>query len=505
MNKHLILKTSLIAATLLFCGCASASRHTVRFTPDTERVLDNPLSGWVMYLGRPWDSDFWEKQGYDHMVTSSGDTVRVSDYATTAYIRTSWSSLEPEEGVYTWRDTSSRIYRLFKTVQDRGMRLAFRIVVDGRDQGQNTPMYVIDAGAKYYTIGNGKHKSPYPDDPVFQKAYEKFITALAEDFNDPERVEFIDAYGLGKWGESHGMVYSDASKKHEVFDWITTLYTTTFSKVPLVIHYHRVIGVGNGESYGGVAPDTDSLLVSAINKGYSLRHDAFGMTDYYQDWERKFASDWNFRRPIIFEGGWITAAHHRYWRDPCGMYREGHSEDVRSGEYLAAKEAHVNMMDLRINDETRSWFGKAFDLVKGFVSEGGYRLAPVKVSVPSRIRNGRRFTVTHSWQNLGWGYCPNNIPQWNYKFKPAFALLDGSGTPVKLFVDYDAEPSEWLKGEVYNYKKNFDLADVAPGHYTWAVAVVDTASGCKAGIELSLPEELILENGWTEFGSVTVK
>lgn len=503
MNKHL--NSILLAAALLLCVGASASSRTIRFTPDTERVLNNPLSGWVMYLGRPWDSDFWEKQGYDNMVTSTGDTVRVSDYASTAYIRTSWSSLEPEEGVYSWRDSTSRIYRLFKSVQDRGMRLAFRIVVDGRDQGQNTPMYVIDAGARYYTIGNGKHMSPYPDDPVFQKAYSRFITALAEDFNDPARVEFIDAYGLGKWGESHGMVYGDASNKHEVFDWITTLYTKTFSRVPLLIHYHRVIGVGNGESYGGVAPDTDSLLVSAINKGYSLRHDAFGMTEYYQQWEKDFAREWTFRRPIIFEGGWITAAHHRYWRDPCGMYREGHSEDVRRGEYLAARETHVNMMDLRINDETRSWFTQAFDLVKGFVSEGGYRLAPVKVSVPSRCVNGRSFSVKHSWQNLGWGYCPNNIPQWNFKFKPAFALLDRNGEPVKVFVDDDAEPAEWIKGNVFSYRKTFTMEDVPAGSYTWAVAIVDTTSDCKPGIELSLPEDSNLAGGWTGLASVIVR
>ena len=35
-------------------GGAGKTR-TVTFAPDTVRVLDNPLSGWVMYLGRDWD------------------------------------------------------------------------------------------------------------------------------------------------------------------------------------------------------------------------------------------------------------------------------------------------------------------------------------------------------------------------------------------------------------------------------------------------------------------
>ena len=111
------------------------------------------------------------------------------------------------------------------------------------------------------------------------------------------------------------------------------------------------------------------------------------MNGYYQDWEKAFAAEWNFKRPIILEGGWITAAHHRYWTDPSGAYREGHSEDVRQGEFVAAREARVNMMDLRVNDEVRSWFGQEFDLVKRFVAEGGYRLYPewVKSGTPGGI------------------------------------------------------------------------------------------------------------------------
>ena len=140
-----------------------------RFEADTVRVLRNPLNGWVMYLNRNWDSDFWEKSGYDAMKTSEGPTVRVSDYASTAYLRTSWASLEPEEGHYAWRDPQSRIWRLFRSLRERNMRIALRIVVDGRDQGQNTPIYVIDAGAEYYTSENGRHKSPYPDDPGVQQ------------------------------------------------------------------------------------------------------------------------------------------------------------------------------------------------------------------------------------------------------------------------------------------------------------------------------------------------
>lgn len=496
---------SLAAVLVLACHGIDA-REVVTFVPDTVTVLKNPLNGWVMYLGRRWDDDFWTKAEpqYDAMPTSEGTVVKVSDYATTAYIRTHWSMLEPEEGKYQWRDPQSRIYRLLKSCTDRGLRLAFRIVVDGRDQGQNTPMYVLDAGAEYYTDGKGNHKSPYPDDPVFQEKYAKFIKAFAEDFNDHEKVDFIDAFGLGKWGESHAMIYKDPSNKRKVFDWLTDLYTTTFTEVPLIIHYHRVLADPNKDSWGPVSPDTEDLLELAISKGYSLRHDAFGMHGYYQDWEKEYAAKWNFKRPILMEGGWITAAHHRYWRDPSGKYREGHSEDVRRGEYEASREARVNTMDFRINDETKSWFTKAFDLVKKFVAEGGYRLYPDKVMVPVKASSGDTVTVCHRWNNLGWGYCPNNIPQWNYRYKAAIALLDKTGTPVKVFVEDKADPSLWYNDQPGTYMTEADLEGIRPGRYRWAVGIVDTSRDNRIGIDIAVSRELLTEEGWAVVSDIKI-
>ena len=481
-------------------------QKVVEFVPDTETVLKNPLNGWVMYLGRRWDADFWTETSpqYDAMPTSEGMTVRVSDYATTAYIRTHWSMLEPEEGKYVWRDPHSRISKLLKSCTDRGLRLAFRIVVDGRDQGQNTPMYVIDAGAEYYTEGKGNHKSPYPDDPVFQEKYAKFLKAFAEDFNDHDKVDFIDAFGLGKWGESHAMLYKNPANKKAVFEWITDLYAETFTEVPLVIHYHRVIAADNKDSWGPVSPDTEELLQSAIDKGYSLRHDAFGMNGYYQEWEKAYARKWNYKRPILMEGGWITAAHHRYWRDPCGNYREGHSEDVRRGEYEASAEAKVNTMDLRINDETKSWFTKSFDLVKKFIAEGGYRLYPDKITVPVKASVCDTVTVTHRWNNIGWGYCPNNIPQWNYRYKVALALMDSNKEIVRIFVDPQAEPSQWYKGCPVEYATSIELAGIAPGKYMWAIGIVDTAKDNTIGLDIAVPRTYVNEDGWTRLRTIRI-
>lgn len=501
---------SILTLIIMALGCVStvaAREKTVTFEPDTTRVLRNPLQGWVMYLGRTWDENFWTERGYDSMkVPGRDETVKVSDYASCAYMRTSWASFEPREGEYIWNDPDSRLMKLIKSVNDRGLRVAFRIVIDGRDQGQNTPQYVFDAGAEGYydPKAPGKNLSPYPEDPVFQEKYAKFFKAFAEYFDDPSKVEFIDAYSLGRWGESHSMIYKDNNNKQSVYEWVIDLATSCFKKVPMIIHYHRMLGDPDDDGWGSVPADAEAMIVKAIDKGFSLRHDAFGMHGYYQDWEKEMASRWNFKRPIIMEGGWITGAHHRYWRDPSGLYREGHAEDVRRGEFDAAAEAHVNMMDFRINDETRSWFEEAFDLVERFVAEGGYRLYPAAVTTTDKAGKNSTVRVKSQWRNMGWGYCPTNIPQWNQKYKVGVALLDNDGKAVKTFVDHNSDLSTWLKGADYEYDTEIDLTGVDKGTYHWAVALVDVTDGNRPGLEMAVDADKTV-NGWLPVSKLTIK
>lgn len=482
---------------------------TVRISPDYTSVLRNPLNGWVTYLGRgeDWCNSFPENyENYE--IPGTGQTVNVLDYSNVAYLRTNWRLMEPEEGKYFWLDKDHYYTKMLQACWDRGMRVAFRIVFDGRDQGQNTPQYVFDAGAEQYDDPNypGKGRiSPYPDDPVFQEKFAKFVKAFAAEFDNPDKVDFIDGFSPGKWGEAHALIYKDANNKAAFFDWFTTLFSTSFKKVPVFINYHRLIADTNQSSWQETVPsDTEPLLESAIAKGYSLRHDAFGMTDYYKTWEKAFAARWNFSRPIIMEGGWVVGTH-RYWIDSSGKYIENEPGTVRQGEYEASQEARVNMMDFRLNNEINTWFGDCFDLILRFIEEGGYRLYPPVVSAPQAISNGKEVTIEHRWSNLGWGYCPNNIPQWNYKYKVAIALLDKDGNAVEKYVDTASEPSEWIKGVMTSYRFSFTPEDVPAGEYVLAIGIVDTSKeDMPVGIELSVKENQLVGDGWAKVLDVTV-
>lgn len=502
--RPLLIATCIL--TIIGANMYDMRGETIRFQPDTTRVIRNPLQGWVMYLGRQWDENFWEVQGYDHMRTQGSDEiVRVSDYATCAYIRTSWDSLEYEEGKYVWEDPDSKLMKLIKSVRDRGLRVAFRVVIDGRDQGQNTPQYVFDAGAQGYfdPKAEGKNLSPYPDDHIFQEKYSKFFQAFAKRFDNPEEVEFIDAYSLGKWGESHSMIYRDNTNKEKVFEWMIDLAANSFKNVPMVIHYHRLLGDPDEDGWGDSSAISEHLINYAIDRGFILRHDAFGMNGYYQDWEKEMAAKWNFIRPIIMEGGWITGAHHRYWRDPSGLYREGHPEDVRLGEFNAAEEAKVNMMDFRINDETRSWFEVAFSLVKEFSKRGGYRLYPSEITAPGKARVGSTVTIETVWHNIGWGYCPTNIPQWKGKYKVGIALFDTTGEIAKVVADDSSDLSKWRNGSPTHLSTTFSLEGVPAGEYTWALALINTTKGGTPALEMAVSPSLLKE-GWLRAGKLKI-
>ena len=506
---------------------------------DLHSVLKNPMTGWVMYVSSTADPSYFDTE---FTVSAAGETVKVRDYASCFYVRAGWKKFNPEPDKYFWQIPDDPLNKLYQRAQELGMPMAFRVVVDGRDQGENTPQFVFDDGAEYW-LENDKYpdrKVPNVMDKTWRKWYEKFIEAFAAEFNDPAKLAFIDAYGLGKWGEGHNVCYegiepirwnddgsvaeyagivtdNTAEYKENTMEWITSLYSRCFTKVPLVINYHRQIG--HPRSSGAQAQsDSEHLLEIAIRNGYSLRSDAIGMTNNdwgYNDWERTFVSKWNCagadpenRRPVLMEGGYIVSSH-SYWNDPKG-YRQGHPEDVRQGEFDESRGARVNTMDFRVGDETKSWFEDAFSLVEQFVQEGGYRLYPDLVTVPEKAAMGSDIKVTSRWRNAGWGYCPVNIPQWNQKYKVAYALLDmQTEKPVYQFVDENTDLSTWLSSAPTSYTFDISMKGVAIGGYFWAVGLVDTSLQEQEGlhpigIQVAVSKDSLTDDGWVKLTNVTV-
>ena len=522
----------------------------VSFKANRTGFIPNPLSGWVIYVPLIDDVDrFWRE--YENFQSSEG-TVNVFDYGNVIYLRGSWTDFNPEEGVYIWQDgidedkyPLARSLRLFEEgAKERGLKLAFTLKCDSRDANANcTPDFVkekMDAaygteaggteddpasGKGYFNFTLGSvprhYWSPYPDDPIFQEEYAKFINALAAEYDDPEKTAFISGLGMGKWGEYHTCIYStgDETPKIPVFNWVTDTYINAFRKTPCFTNYHKMVGTIVGEGSG--SPDSEGMLTSAIEKGFCMRHDAFGMRAEsfgYATWEKKFIANWTYKVPVAGEGGWIVTqgGYDENGNPKNYLTQYDGPRELRQGEYDDMHGAYVNMMDLRYDasytqGETWSWFNDAFDLVEKFVDEDCYRIYPDRVTVPTRISNGNTCTIQHRWLNLGHAYCPTNIKPYQDRFKVAFAIMDtdtGKIIGKNIFFDGNAHPHDWISGRS-SYELEIVPAGVSVGAYDLCVGIVDLALGdpdngdYRIGIRIAAKGEYT-EDGWLKLGEVTV-
>ena len=499
-------------------GDIPSGNTEISVAPDRVSLFKNPMLGWVMYsgLGDGLSDTFWDE--YDDFQSSVGK-VKVSDYATTLFIRGAWTDFNPEEGKYAWdEDVNTKPAQRYKMLvagaKERGLKLALGFIVDSQDKRYDfTPAYVKNApGIEGYVTRTGVSTdvwSPYPDNAVFKAYYEKFIQAVADKYDTTRELQFMSGTGLGKWGESHTVRYSteDDEPREEIFDWVTDLYATAFKNTPVMINYHRCIlsrsaWYDTGDDKLAMAA---KLLDKAVAKGFCLRHDAFGMKGYYKTWEKNYANSYKYKTPFIGEGGWVKLSH------GSSIKNDGYATyaDVRVGEFEDATNASANMLDFRyskdiVNGETFSWFNDAYTLVERFIQEGGYRLYPDKVSVPSKVKNGSTVTITHRWLNLGWGYCPTNLPQLKDRYKVTFALLDkNTFAPKYLFADEDAEMSNWIKGKPTSYRLSTKIENVTAGNYIWAVGIVDSKRDNEIGIQIAAKNNRT-EEGWVKLMEVSI-
>ena len=127
---------------------------------------------------------------------------------------------------------------------------------------------------------------------------------------------------------------------------------------------------------------------------------------------------------------------------------------------------------------------------------------PMPVSVPASVASGSEVSLTSRWRNVGWGYFPNNLKQWNYKYKVAFALLDSNGEAAQVIVDQECEPSEWISGSTYSYEHDASV-EVPAGNYTWAVGIVDTEKDNEPAIDLAVKADK-KTGRWVRIADVTV-
>ncbi|MGN1234331.1 MAG: hypothetical protein ACI4UJ_12920 [Candidatus Cryptobacteroides sp.] len=475
---------SVIAAVI--SGCCHSGEFGIDgnvetvFVPDSVSVLRNPCCGWGLYDDADDEvadaEEYWTRQD------------EAAKYASFFYVRWRWSDMEPEEGRYAWI-YDDNYKALVKGALDRGLRLAFRIYINGMDNIRpGTPQYVREAGARGRIVGG--HWTPYLDDRIFQQKLEKFVEAFAREYDNPDLVDFVDAANVGWWGECHHLTLEDENNRDSVFLWLTDTYGNAFSRVPLVMPVCSEFGIDAEMKY------------AVVRNGYGFRRDGLG-SRWFTPREKEVISS-------LFPGT-LLLGEQCYWKGDESdslsfkddVYEFKTWRQVLQAAYDDAVTYHFNTLDLREPVESARWLAKAPDLVRGFIANGGYRLYPSVVSAPEVVRRGKPVAIAHRWENMASGYFPNSDKRWNYKYKVAFALVDRAGETKSIFIDHQSDPSTFIKGQSVDYLLYADAGNVEPGEYNWAVAIVDVTSGNRPGIRLATGGPAI--GGWTLLNKVRVK
>jgi hypothetical protein len=169
-----------------------------------------------------------------------------------------------------------------------------------------------------------------------------------------------------------------------------------------------------------------------------------------------------------------------------------------------ALEHHANTFDLRTVTDVKQFMTYP-DLIEKFKREGGYRLAPAEVRYPSQLKAGDEFLVEHAWVNLGVGVMPNLNKRWGSKYRPVFALVPvGRDKPGRnQWVATEAEPGEWVRGNVYAYTLHGRLGpSTKPGAYTLVAAILNTRRDGAPDVQLALRTSRY--GSWYELGAVEV-
>jgi hypothetical protein len=481
---------------------------TKTFKIDATSVLRNPCVGWGLYC-EGWEfENTWRK--YFPTVNPENfwkqmDSISAHKYATHIYIRILWSALEPEEGKYAWKYNKEFI-QFIEEAKKRNLKLSFRVYCSTMSRTEEgTPKYVFDAGAGYsWDSGkrNGREyavRDAFLDDPIWLEKFDTFVKAFAQEYDNPDITDFVDGFGAGWWGEGHHNNMKDKNNLPMLIDRLTGMYYKYFKNIITV--------------YNLAHKHPDPTIVSDFElarglvyeqRGFLPRRDGLG-SHWFSKGDRDMMQYYFFpNSPLIGEGC--------YWlSNPVSETKAQFLNDTRFTmnnwpEALAkglddALNFHSNTFDLRVPQEAKLWIKEMPDQVQRFITKGGYRLIPEQITFTNKASAGGTISVTHTWTNIGVGLLPNNHPNWNQKYKVAFALLDPKEKQIvsQKIIEH-TNPGTWIRGRYYTYNDQIDV-DSGKDSLLLAVSIFDTKKN-EPGLELSVKEKP--DNKWYPVGMVSV-
>jgi hypothetical protein len=306
-------------------------------------------------------------------------------------------------------------------------------------------------------------------DPRFPERVERLVEKLGRAWNDDPRVAYVEMGIVGEWGEHH--------------DPDLSTYWPPHDEPEHVVNRTWLPGIEKtlGDSFTKAFPDKKVM----VRYAYEFRDYEFGI--YWDSWAitqeivrgygemLKLGDRW--KTQVI--GGEITWN----WGD-LAAFRSFEAvvanDSIRSRVIEQIRNLHCNHLGgITWADFNDPEFQRNAALLQKAL---GYRFVPDTFRYPAAVEAGKPFEVSFSLTNTG-------SSPFYYDWPVEVALLDAKTRQRVAGRTLGVKISEWMPGEkwdaeretytvaapVYDISETVDFADVAPGEYIIALAILDPA------------------------------
>ncbi len=466
-------------SSLLILWFASALGQDVVVRPrEIDDVLLNPGIGFMTFQRFNGD-DLNEGNGWTEGLPISyqrftGNLENLQHPPTTmAYWRIYWKFLEPEPGHYRW----DLIDTALRTARERGQTLMLRVAPHGRTEADAAAYVGVKGVAADVPSWYREMVGPWrklavakwlvdPEDARYVKHFGNFIRALGKRYDGHPDLEAVDVSIVGAWGEGAGSELLTEPTRRALLD----AYIDSF---PIT---HLLMQLADPRSNG----------YALLRKDIGWRLDCLGnMGMRSPEWSHML--DW-YPQQIINYGlrdAWRKAP---VSMEVCGVMRDWQEKGFDL-DYIIEQSLkwHISSFNAKSSAVPEAWEPK----VNRWLKRMGYRFVLRKFTYPARVAPGGKLAFTSWWENKGVAPCYRRFPL-------ALRLKDAQRTQVLIT---DADIRSWLPGDNLHDSAVFVPAELLPGDYELALAMLDPTSG-KPLVKLAIAGRQL--DGWYPLGKLQV-
>jgi hypothetical protein len=451
----------------------SAAAEVITVTPaiDEHVLLHNPDMGWVVYENYPVDPN---PGGSSNIASMPAETFEGVGHVAIMF---SWADVEREPGVFDFGDVN----HAYDHWRSRGKQIQLRASAESLmwwsrnspPRGVGVPPHVLERIPASRKQRRSEFGFDYDvvdaRDETYLAALDRFLAAVARNFQKDRPVTLIDLRGFGLWGEWHsGFRYPDLASRREALKKIIDSWSAAFP------HHHLALSY----SYD---PDGPKALYEGPVFGYDAKH-----THNYADFLAYSAFDHALTKTNITwrrdgAGGAVYAnqrrlcdeAFSKLTRGPfMSEFVDGYIDSKRGGQKwleqkiddaLSLHPNYINLLGWQAGDAL-AFIREQPELFARGLREMGYRLVPTKLSFPKSVRPSETFRIQMTWENRGVGRA---MRDYQLRVIVGKDQIDAG----------EVETSRWVKGRTYGVTKDVKLPDLAAGSYPLHIGLIDPATG----------------------------